>query len=191
MRLLILASASPRRWELLRQVGLHFTAMPVLIEEEILPQEKASEAAERLALRKAEACSKNLSRALVLGLDTVVALDRRILGKPRDEEHAREMLRALSGRAHDVTTGLALLDLDSGGRWIEHETTQVTFRSLEEDEIDQYVRSGEPMDKAGAYGIQGGAAFFIPRIEGCYFNVVGLPLFRLGRMLQKAKISVK
>ncbi|MEI6509765.1 MAG: Maf family protein [bacterium] len=191
MRPLILASASPRRWELLRQAGLHFTVFPVDIDEEIRAEESPASAVERLALEKAQACARQLSEGLVLGSDTVVSLEGRILGKPHSEEEARTMLQELSGRTHQVWTGLALLDLEGDRRWLDHESTAVTFRSLAIEEIDDYIRSGEPLDKAGAYAIQGRAAFFIPRIEGCYFNVVGLPLFKLGILLQKAGISVK
>ncbi|MCX5970318.1 MAG: Maf family protein [Coprothermobacterota bacterium] len=194
MRHLILASASPRRWELLRQAGLQFTVSPAepgIIDEEILAGEKPAAAVERLALRKAEECARHLKEGLVLGSDTLVSLDGCILGKPHSRDEAMSMLRKLSGRTHQVWTGLALLDLAEDRRWVEHESTLVTFRPLALEEIDDYVSSGEPLDKAGAYAIQGRAAFFIPRIEGCYFNVVGLPLFKLGILLQKAGISVK
>ncbi len=191
MRPLILASASPRRWELLRQTGLHFTVFPVDVNEEIEAGESAPAAVERLALRKAKACAHHLSEGLVLGSDTVVSLEGDIIGKPHSEEEARTMLQALNGRTHQVWTGLALLDLENDQHWLEHESTTVTFRPLSKEEIDAYVLSGEPLDKAGAYAIQGRAAFFIPRIEGCYSNVVGLPLFKLGILLQKAGISVK
>jgi len=191
MRPLILASASPRRWELLRQTGLHFTVFPVELDEEIKVGESPATAVERLALEKAQACARHLSKGLVLGSDTVVSLEGRILGKPHSEEEARTMLQGLSGKTHQVWTGLALLDLEEDRRWLDQESTAVTFRSLAPEEIDDYIRSGEPLDKAGAYAIQGRAAFFIPRIEGCYFNVVGLPLFKLGILLQKAGISVK
>jgi len=185
---LVLASASPRREALLRQIGLEFTVRPSDVEEAgaLLaaggdPVEFVRQAAYQKALDVATHCK----RALVLGADTVVLLGDRLLGKPESEERAREMLAALSGNTHRVLTGMALVR--TGGPAInpqvDHVATQVTFRTLSEEEIADYVATGEPMDKAGAYGIQGKGAVLVSGIYGDYYNVVGLPLSRLAEML--------
>lgn len=181
---LILASGSPRRQELLRQIGLSFTVVPSQVQEN-LPSGEPAHLVESLALAKAGEVAGRLRSGLVLGADTVVALDGAILGKPSGPAEAAAMLSRLSGKHHDVYTGLALVHAASGHRMVEHEHTVVRFRKLLDSEIAAYVQSGEPLDKAGAYGIQGLAAVFVSGITGCYFNVVGLPLSRLWRMLQE------
>jgi septum formation protein len=181
--MLILASASPRRRELLAQAGLKFTAAPANLNEDLLPDEAAAAYVQRLAEEKAQAVW-NAHRSLnivddpliVLGADTCVVCDSHILGKPADSADARRMLELLSGRTHAVLTGLAAVTGHKVVRGIE--ITQVTFNQLNDEEIARYIASGEPLDKAGAYAIQGYAARWIPRIEGCYFNVVGLPIAR-------------
>ncbi len=178
-----MASASPRRAELLAQAGWDFTVLPVDIEEGFGAGPVESAVSE-LALRKARACMAK--RGLVIGADTVVVLDGKVLGKPASNEDACEMLAALSGREHRVITGVAVLNTATGAELAEAEETAVRFRALTREEIEAYVRSGEPMDKAGAYGIQGKGALLVEGITGCYFNVVGLPLSRLARMLQRA-----
>jgi septum formation protein len=190
--MLILASASPRRHELLSQAGLKFTVVAANINEDRLPNEAAAAYVQRLAEEKAQAVW-NLNKSLdteedplvVLGADTCVVCDGNILGKPADSSDARGMLELLSGRTHAVMTGLAAVT----GRKIvrDVEITQVTFNQLNDREIAQYIVSGEPMDKAGAYAIQGYAARWIPRIEGCYFNVVGLPIARTVALLVEAQ----
>lgn len=189
--MLILASRSPRRRRLLRLLGVRFSVRPAAIPENPLPGEKPEAHAVRLAKEKALAVALRLSprergRALVLGSDTVVALRSRIFGKPRDPAEARRMLRALSGRTHSVVTGVALWR-GSDGRLISgRRITRVTFDRLTRDAIDRYVATGEPLDAAGAYAIQGYACAFIPRIEGSFSNVVGLPLDLVRDLLRRA-----
>lgn len=182
----ILASSSPRRSELLRNAGIAFEVDPPHIPEEPLPGETAQQTAERLALAKAEEVLRRHPDAVVLGSDTVVVVDGEQLAKPADDADAARMLRLLSGRAHDVITGVALLW--PGGRDVRSECTKVFFSPLADDEIAAYIASREPMDKAGAYGIQGSASRWIPRVEGCYFNVVGLPVALVYHMLREAGV---
>ena len=181
--MLILASASPRRYELLKQAGVAFKAASADLNEDLLPDEAAAAYVQRLAEEKAQAIW-NVYRSsdtpedpvVVLGADTCVVSEGNILGKPVDAADARRMLHLLSGRTHAVLTGLAAI---AAGRIVRDvEITQVTFNQLTDAEIAQYIATGEPLDKAGAYAIQGYAARWIPRIEGCYFNVVGLPIAR-------------
>jgi septum formation protein len=194
--MLVLASASPRRRELLAQVGFTFEVHPANIPEDPLPGEDPIAYVTRLAREKAEAVFSQLCPAneaaereglaaqalAVLGADTTVTLDNHILGKPDDAADAMRMLRLLAGRTHRVITGVALVT----ARRIEvaAEVTAVRFLALSDEEIAAYVATGEPMDKAGAYAIQGRAARWIPRIEGCYFNVVGLPLALVSALLE-------
>lgn len=178
---LLLASRSPRRAEILRSVGWPFETFPIEIDESTRTGESPASYVERLALEKAEAVAMLKSSPLVLGADTTVVVDDKILGKPESEEDARGMLRLLSGRWHEVLTGVALLALDgeakdSWRRMVAHERTRVRFGPMSESEIDWYVQTGEPADKAGAYAVQGHAALFIKEIEGDYWNVVGLPV---------------
>lgn len=194
--MLILASASPRRRELLTQAGLTFTVESADINEDRLAHESAAVYVQRLAEEKAQAiwnlhCSLDTrdDPLLVLGADTCVVSDGHILGKPIGVEDARRMLQLLSGRTHTVLTGVAAA---SRGKIISDvEITQVTFNVLKDAEIAEYVGTGEPLDKAGAYAIQGYAARWIPRIEGCYFNVVGLPIARTITLLQQAEEALK
>lgn len=173
---LVLASQSPRRSELLRSAGISFRVQVADVDETPLPGEPAVEYVRRLARAKALA----VQGELVLGADTVVVVDGQILGKPVDREDAARMLRLLSGRSHQVITGICL-----AGETVvvDHETTQVNFSSLSGKEISAYVGTGEPMDKAGAYAIQGFASCFVERIEGSYSNVVGLPVAMVYRYL--------
>ena len=181
----VLASGSPRRRQLLEQIGIRgFVVQPTDADESLPGGIGPAEAVELLSRRKGEAARALAGEEdLVLSADTVVALDGAILGKPHSREEAASMLAALSGRTHQVYTGVTL----TRGEEIltEHEVTAVTFRPLTTVEIDAYVSSGEPMDKAGAYGIQGLGALLVERLEGDYFNVMGLPLCRLGRMLAR------
>jgi septum formation protein len=170
---LILASQSPRRRELLATAGFRFTVRSRPVEEILGAGEAPADYARRLARAKAEAAWENRDE-IVLGADTVVVLGDRVLEKPEDAADARSMLRALSGREHTVITGICLRH--AGGAVVDSASTRVHFVPLEEREIDDYMASGEPMDKAGAYAIQGLASKFADRIEGCYFNVMGLPL---------------
>lgn len=178
---IVLASQSPRRREILQQAGIPFVTRPADVDETQAPGEPPVEFAKRLAREKAEAVRAALEET-VLGADTVVVIDGDALGKPRDAEDAAAMLRRLSGREHEVITGVCVLR----GRqaMVDAETTRVRFVRLTEIEIAEYVESGEPMDKAGAYAIQGLASKFIDRVEGCYFNVVGLPVALVYRYLK-------
>ncbi len=182
---LILASASPRRAEVLRDAGIAFEAVSTDAEESRRPDETPEELVRRLAEAKARfAAARTPGAAIVVGADTTVVVDGLILGKPASAEDARDMLRRLSGRTHGVLTCLVAIRLPDGAARAELETTQVTFAPLTAEEIEEYVASGEPFDKAGAYAIQGRGGRFVTRVEGCYFNVVGLPLARLYRILR-------
>jgi septum formation protein len=174
---LILASRSPRRCELLRQAGLEFEVRPSSVEEAPARGEAPEEFARRAAQDKAlEVAASARPSVLVLGADTVVVANHEILGKPADPHDAARMLQLLSGATHRVITGVCLVRAPAEIVAVAHETTFVTFRSLDEEEIQSYLASGEPFDKAGAYGIQGLASKFVTRVDGCYFNVVGLPV---------------
>src|ERR1039457_2598125 len=188
MRNLVLASASPRRRELLAQAGFTFEVHPAHIPEDPLPNEDPIAYVVRLAREKAQAVFAQLSTnpetadLAVLGADTTVTLDNHILGKPEDAADAARMLRLLSGRTHRVITGVAVVTEKSTE--VAAEVTGVQFLTLSNEEIAAYVATGETIDKAGAYAIQGRAARWIPRIEGCYFNVVGLPIALVSTLLE-------
>ena len=187
--MLVLASASPRRRELLAQAGFTFEVHPAHIPEDPTPNEDPIAYVVRLAREKAQAVFDQLSanpetasNLAVLGADTTVTLDNHILGKPEDAADAARMLRLPSGRTHRVITGVALVTATSAE--VAAEVTAVRFLTLSDEEIEAYIATGEPMDKAGAYAIQGRAARWIPRIEGCYFNVVGLPIALVSTLLE-------
>ncbi len=184
---LILASQSPRRRELLARLGLQFTVEAPDIDETMDPARPAGDEVARLSRRKAGAVDAGPDD-VVIAADTVVVLDGQVLGKPGDEAEAARMLRALSGRAHQVLTGLTVRR--AAAVRTRTVATDVHFRALTEREIAAYVASGEPMDKAGAYGAQGLGAIFIERLEGDYFNVVGLPLGPLAGMLREAGVAL-
>jgi septum formation protein len=193
---LILASASPRRQELLRAAGIAVTVQPTNIPEIPLEGEAAKVFAERLAREKAWAIFKQRPTDFVLGADTVVVVDKEILGKPRNPADAERMLRLLSGRTHEVITGICVMGpinnaaanakAETALGDTRSETTVVTMNPMGDEEIRAYIATGEPMDKAGAYAIQGMASRWIPRIEGDYSNVVGLPVALVYRMLKEA-----
>jgi septum formation protein len=196
---LILASASPRRRELLAQAGYRFEVQPSSVPESRRPGEDAIRFATRLAREKAEevfarrqAAAGMADTAMVLGADTVVVCDGEVLGKPFDAADAERMLLLLSGRTHHVVTGVAVVWGPSAPPAVEiaAELTQVTVQTLSPEEVSRYVASGEPMDKAGAYAIQGYAGRWIPRISGCYFNVVGLPLALVASLLEGAELRM-
>lgn len=195
---LVLASASPRRQELLRNAGIAFTVQATNIPETSLVEESPEACAERLAREKATFIFHQRPHDFVLAADTIVVVNGETLGKPQDEADARRMLRLLSGRTHHVITGVCLMgplsprelrtenrELRSGFEDSRSAITAVTMSELSEDDIRGYVATGEPMDKAGAYAIQGMASRWIPRIEGDYFNVVGLPVALVGQMLRE------
>jgi septum formation protein len=179
----VLASASPRRAEILRTVGWPFETLPLDIDETRAAGEDAVTYVQRLARAKAEAAALRYPGASIVGADTVVMIDAEILGKPQNDEDARGMLRQLSGRWHQVLTGVAFIDGASAELRVACEKTEVKFAVMGQDEIDWYVASGEPRDKAGAYAIQGLGARFIEGIRGDYFNVVGLPVRLLYKLL--------
>ncbi len=180
---LILASSSPRRHELLRQAGIPFEAdAPKVDETCALP---AKEAVAELSRRKALAAARAHPGRFILASDTLVSLDGKTLGKPRDPEDARRMLGMLSGRTHHVYTAVTVL-APSGEALTETDTSAVTFDPLTEAEIAAYVATGDPLDKAGAYGVQGRASLFISHLEGCFFGVMGLPLYLVRRLLRRA-----
>jgi septum formation protein len=179
---IILASASPRRRELLQQIGVEFTVVTADIDETPQPGENPVRYTVRLAEAKARAVLALHPDAVVIGADTIVTIDGQLLGKPRDAADAARMLHLLQGRSHQVTTGFAILTNRATN--VAAETTDVSFAEMTAAEIDAYIATGEPMDKAGAYAIQGRAAQWIPRIAGDYSNVVGLPLARVAALLK-------
>jgi septum formation protein len=177
---LILASSSPRRAEILADAGLPFSVLSSPVDESPHPGETPAALVQRLASAKADVVTARVvGPAIILAADTVVVLDDKILGKPGSTEDARHMLQQLSGRTHSVLTGVALIRLPDGERRQFLESTLVHFRPIADEELSSYLATQEPYDKAGAYAIQGQAGRYIPRIEGCYFNVVGLPLSRV------------
>lgn len=177
---LILASASPRRAEILRDAGIAFTVLSSAVDETPYSNESPIDLVQRLANAKADlVAARAVGPAIVIAADTIVVLDGHILGKPRSSDDAHNMLSKLSGRTHSVITGVAMVRLPDAERRQFVESTLVHFAPLSSEEISRYLATAEPHDKAGAYGIQGRAGRYIPRIEGCYFNVVGLPLSRL------------
>ncbi|MGB7466202.1 MAG: Maf family protein [Candidatus Acidiferrum sp.] len=177
---LILASTSPRRAQILRDAGLVFSIVSSAVDETPIPGEAPGDLVRRLANAKAElVAARSVGPAIVVAADTVVVLEGQILGKPRSTDDARHMLERLSGRTHSVVTGVSLIRLPDVEQRAFVETTLVHFDRLSANEITRYLATDEPHDKAGAYAIQGRAGRYIPRIEGCYYNVVGLPLARL------------
>jgi septum formation protein len=185
---IILASSSPRRAEILRNAGIAFEIRATQIDETALPDEPARAMVARLAEAKARAAAQldaAMRECIIVGADTTVELEGEILGKPRDSADARAMLAKLSGRTHHVLTGIFVLRLPDNAARAAVENSAVTFAPLDEKEVNAYAATGEPIGKAGAYAIQGFAGRHIPRIEGCYFNVVGLPLARLYVLLRE------
>jgi septum formation protein len=180
--MLILASASPRRQELLLAAGIPCEVVPVTVDEAVLRLEPPGDHVRRLAQEKARAAFARYPDAVVLGADTIVVLGSEIMGKPRNEDDAVRMLRLLSGREHEVLTGLAVIS--ARGMAVEVARTRVWFNPMSDAEIAEYAASGEPLDKAGAYAIQGLASKFIDRIQGSYSNVVGLPVALVYRLLK-------
>jgi septum formation protein len=197
--MLVLASASPRRQELLRAAGIEFMVQPANVDETLRAGEASREFAERLAKEKALTVWSSRPQDIVLGADTIVVVGDSILGKPLDQNDAVRMLRTLSGREHRVITGVAVVSAECPGSSenaqplirIASEITTVTMSEISDAEIHHYVKTGEPMDKAGAYAIQGIASRWIPRIEGDYSNVVGLPIALVYRMLKELQSALE
>jgi len=185
-----LASASPRRRELLNQIGLKFRVVASDIEEPMGDIENAEEAVKTLALKKARLVAEKVKEGLVIAADTIVVYKGKIFGKPKDTNEAREMLEKLSGRTHDVITGLVAMNAKTGEKIVECVRTKVKMRKLTSEEIGGYIATREPFDKAGAYAIQGKGALLVEKINGCYYNVVGLPLPKLSEMLAKFGVNL-
>jgi septum formation protein len=191
MHQIILASASPRRKELLRQlIGNNFLVYPSSYEEPPYPDLSHEELLLKHSVEKARSVAKHLDVGLVISADTSVIFNGEILGKPQSPEKAEEMLTRLSGQRFKVITGLTVLDLSTGREISESETTFVWMAKISKEQISAYIRTGEPLDKAGAFAAQGKGAVFIERIEGDFFNVVGLPLFKLGKIMESFDVSI-
>ena len=186
----ILASNSPRRRELLAQIGLSFQIDPADVDESLLPHETPEGYAMRVALDKARVAAARAGKGIIIAADTIVVLGDTVLGKPADPRDAERMLCLLSGRMHQVITGVALMDAETGKILTDRAVTRVWFRKLAPEEIAAYVSTREPLDKAGAYGIQEKGSLLVDKIEGCFFNVVGLPLSLLGVMLRDFGITL-
>ncbi|NJD23282.1 MAG: septum formation protein Maf [Melioribacter sp.] len=179
-----LASKSPRRRKLLKQLGISFKSFSVDIDEEVLDGEHPIKTVRRLAIHKSELASLKVKEGIVITADTIVVLNNEIIGKPKDEKDAYKILSKLSGKTHFVYTGFVVKNLMNGRSIVDYERTKVTFRKLTPKEIYDYIKTGSPLDKAGAYGIQDDfGAVFVEKIDGCYYNVVGLPLAKLYRSL--------
>jgi septum formation protein len=182
---LILASRSPRRAEILQAVAWEFEAITAGIDETLLPAEDAVTYVKRLAVTKAKAVAAKVQRGLVLGADTTVVVEGEILGQPGDAENARRMLSLLSGKWHEVITGVALVRAESKRSIVDHVVTRVRFSEMSDQEIAWYAASGEPFDKAGAYAIQGLASLFVEEVDGEYFNIVGLPIRKVYELTKR------
>jgi septum formation protein len=188
---IILASASPRRKELLESMGLKFDIIPSQIEEIIDDKNFSTELIENLAEEKAADVAKNTDfPAIIIGSDTVVVINNNVLGKPKDEKDAFNMLKMLSGKTHQVISGIAIIDTESNKTIKDSVTSNVTFKELSEKEINAYIATKEPMDKAGAYAIQGLAGMFVKEIKGCYSNIVGISVFKLAEMLNELGVEI-
>jgi septum formation protein len=190
LKRIILASSSPRRKQLLEQLGISFDCCPARIDEDLGTEETAREAVRRIALNKAEKASEMVRNSIIIAADTMVVCNGEVLGKPDNARDAFNKLYKLKGREHEVITAVCVMDTENGQCEVQDEITRVYFRDISDEEIRAYIRTEEPMDKAGAYGIQGMGAVFVDRIEGCYFNVVGLPLKHLYSMLQRQGVKL-
>ena len=188
--MLILASSSPRRKELLQGLGLPFVVEVKTVKEDVPADTEPAAVVEMLALRKAQAVAANHKNGLIIGADTVVVCHDEILGKPRDQQQAKGMLKKLQGTDHHVYSGVAVVNALNGSSVVTHQQTKVFLQPMSDEVIARYVATGEPLDKAGAYAIQGIAAIFVEKIEGCYFNVVGLPINSLAHLLKKMDYHV-
>ncbi|MBP5426910.1 MAG: septum formation inhibitor Maf [Clostridiales bacterium] len=185
MKKIFLASGSPRRRELLRNIGLKFEVVKSNFDENTVDFERTpQELAESLAYGKAKNVKSLVDQGIIIGADTLVTLDNKVYGKPRDSKEAFDMLKSLSDKTHEVITGVVLIDTVTNEVLVEHEITKVTFNRLTNEEITAYIKSNDYQGKAGAYGIQNRGAVLIKKVDGCYFNVVGLPIGRVCRMLK-------
>jgi len=181
-----LASKSPRRRKLLKQLAINFKSFSVDLNEDIIDGEHPAKTVKRLALHKSDAAIKKIKSGIVITADTIVVLNKEIIGKPKNEKDAFNILSKLSGKTHTVYSGFAICNVDTGKKIVDYEKTKVTFRKLLPGEILSYIKTGSPMDKAGAYGIQDDfGAVFVEKIDGCYYNVVGLPLAKFYKRLME------
>ncbi len=190
MKTIILASASPRRKEILEKTGLKFKVYESDYEENMEIGLNPHELAICHSVGKARAVARRYKNALIISADTIVVLKSRVFGKPRSKKEAKEMLKSLSGKTHTVITGYTIMDAETGKKLSRAVESKVFFKRLNEDEIETYIKSGEPLDKAGAYGVQGLGAVIVKRIEGDFFNVMGLPLNSVAESLKKFGIKV-
>lgn len=190
MARLVLASSSPRRQDLLKMLGLDFIVIPSTIEEEHFNGLSPKEMVRELSRAKAEDVGRSVENALVIGSDTIVVLEGKILGKPANPGEAIEMLKELRNKEHTVITGLAIYDSNTGRTVVDSDQTQVFMGSIQDDDLINYVKTGEPLDKAGAYGIQGIGGAFVDWIKGSYYTVVGLPIHKLVKMLKEFGVSI-
>jgi septum formation protein len=190
MKQIILASTSPRRKQLLKQLGLDFTVVPSDIEEKLNPRLKPRHQVEALALQKAKAVAPKFADAIIIGADTLVAFGDDVIGKPKNVRDAKHMLKKLRGRQHLIVTGFALIDTATNRTIIKSIETKVWFRKISPQEITSYIEKEKPFDRAGAYAIQALGAIFVEKIEGDYFGAVGLPIFLLAKELKKLDVSI-
>mgnify|MGYP006282256697 CR=1 FL=1 len=187
---LVLASSSPRREEILNQLKLKFTIVPGKIDESNFNSSSPEELVKTLAVEKARSVSGLVEDALIIAADTIVVYEDQILGKPADQSEAKEQLKLLSGREHNVITGIAVLDSETDEVLVDRNITRVKMLNFNEEKIDKYISTGEPMDKAGSYGIQGLGGLFVEEIEGSYYSVVGLPIHQLAELLDKFNYGI-
>ncbi len=190
MKKIVLASSSPRRKQLLKQLGLEFEIVPSEIEEKLNPRLKPRHQVEELALKKAESVAGQFEDAIIIGADTLVALNEEVIGKPKDKNEAKRMLKKLRGRQHSIFTGFVLIDTLNKRTIIKSIETKVWFRKLSPSEIANYIERENVLDKAGAYAIQNLGSLFVEKIEGDYFGAIGLPLFTLAKELKKLGVDV-
>ena len=187
---IILASTSPRRHGLAQEMGLEFDVVASSYEEDMTQNLPPKELAMTLSYGKAKDVAKRFREGIVIGIDTFVVFDGKKLGKPKNKEDAFVMLKSFSGKWQEVYSGVAIIDRKTGNEARDCEVTRVKFRELSDDEIQKYIATGEPMDKAGAYGIQGLSSIFIERVDGCYFNVVGFPIYNVYKNLCKLGVNI-
>lgn len=187
---IILASTSPRRHEAARAMGLEFKIVPSDYEEDMDLEKSPEDLVMYLAHGKAADVAKKHKKGIVIGVDTIVVFNDKILGKPRDKEDAFNMLKSFSGKTQEVYSGVCLIDCETGKMIKDYEITKVKFRKVDDSEINSYVATGEPLDKAGAYGIQDLSSIFIEKVDGCYFNVTGFPVYNIYKNLRKLGVDI-
>lgn len=190
MKKIILASRSPRRKQLLEQIGLEFEIDPSNYEEDMTLKTKPRELTEFLSLGKAKDVAQRHRNSIIISADTIVAVDDEVFGKPKTPEKAKYMLQKLSGRAHSVITGFTIINTETNEQITKSVETKVYFKDISDEEMDAYIATGEPLDKGGGYAIQGKAALFVEKIEGDYFNIVGLPILVLTEELKKFGVKI-